>query len=938
MQVNINPKINIFALIVLTVFFSFLGLFSVKNASAATFQLSGKITTSSGDAVTGANIDVIDTTINTNAANTTSDSSGNYSVNINGGTYNVQVTPPAGSNFSPTIALSQNISANTVLNFILTPAGTVSLSGHVQDPLGNPVANQHVYLTATGSNTSIVGATTDSSGNYSISASSGTYDLHISGGNTSLSIPQSYQLIAYNYFLTQNTNLDITVPAKKVIVHVQDATGNPISDATLSTNDAYSANGLTISGTVTNAYGDSSFMSTTDGLGNATLWLLPNYSFPYTITAIPPSGSSYSPFVLNNISITNDTSLTITLQKTVILSGHVYDPLGNPVANQQVYLQSGSSIVLKSLTDNFGNYSLQVSSGTYDLHVSGGTSGNSLAIPQGYQLVAFGYSLTQNTVLDITIPAKRVDVHVQDTPGNPVSNIELVTNNAFSSGGLTMGGNITNAYGDSVYVSPVPKTDGLGNATLWLLPNSSSALTITATPPSGSIYSLFVLSNIFITSDQTEIISLQFIHDRPVTTATLSPAADAQGNYSDPTTVTLSATAASGFTIANTYYTIDGGVQQTYSTPFTVSGGGSHTITYWSVDNVGVPESPNTKTFTIHVNQSPSINAISNTTINEGDTYSASGSFTDPDSNSWTATVDYGDGSGVQPLTLSGTNFSLNHVYKDNGTYTVTVSVTDNQGAIGTGTATVTVKNVNPSVGAITAPTSPVQVNTPIAASASLTDAGVLDTHTASWDWGDGNTTTGTVTETNGSGSVSNNHTYTAAGVYTIILTVTDKDGGIGTSTFQYIVIFDPSAGFVTGGGTINSPKGAYTKDPTLTGEANFGFVSKYQKGANVPSGNTEFNFKAADFNFHARSYQWLVIAGSKSQYKGTGTVNGNGDYEFMLTAIDGKISGGGGTDKFRLKVWDKTTNNVIYDNQLAASDNSDLTTTIDSGSIIIHK
>ena len=125
---------------------------------------------------------------------------------------------------------------------------------------------------------------------------------------------------------------------------------------------------------------------------------------------------------------------------------------------------------------------------------------------------------------------------------------------------------------------------------------------------------------------------------------------------------------------------------------------------------------------------------------------------------------------------------------------------------------------------------------------------------------------------------------------------------------------------------------GAYTADPTLTGKATFGFVSKYQKGASVPSGNTEFQFHVANMNFKSTSYDWLVIAGTKAQYKGTGTVNSAGEYKFLLTAIDGS------PDMFRIKIWDKATEVVIYDNQLGSEDTADPTTVIQGGSIVIHK
>ncbi|MEW6570999.1 MAG: hypothetical protein AB1390_07470 [Nitrospirota bacterium] len=90
-----------------------------------------------------------------------------------------------------------------------------------------------------------------------------------------------------------------------------------------------------------------------------------------------------------------------------------------------------------------------------------------------------------------------------------------------------------------------------------------------------------------------------------------------------------------------------------------------------------------------------------------------------------------------------------------------------------------------------------------------------------------------------------------------------------GAEAYQYVVIYDPEGGFVTGGGWIESPIGAYVPDPALTGRGTFGFVSKYKRGATVPTGVTEFQFKVANLNFHSDTYQWLVVSGPKAQYKG---------------------------------------------------------------------
>ena len=57
-----------------------------------------------------------------------------------------------------------------------------------------------------------------------------------------------------------------------------------------------------------------------------------------------------------------------------------------------------------------------------------------------------------------------------------------------------------------------------------------------------------------------------------------------------------------------------------------------------------------------------------------------------------------------------------------------------------------------------------------------------------------------------------------------------------------------------------------------------------------------------------------------------------------MLTAVDAALTPSTEVDKFRIKIWDKATDEVIYDNQMDAADDADPTTDIGGGSIVIHK
>lgn len=93
-------------------------------------------------------------------------------------------------------------------------------------------------------------------------------------------------------------------------------------------------------------------------------------------------------------------------------------------------------------------------------------------------------------------------------------------------------------------------------------------------------------------------------------------------------------------------------------------------------------------------NVAPTVNLASTLDLVFTKTLDTTGSFTDPDLNeTYSATVDYGDGAGTQPLALDGHSFTLHHTYAAVGTYTVTVTVSDGRsGGSTTATMVVTVR------------------------------------------------------------------------------------------------------------------------------------------------------------------------------------------------------------------------------------------------------
>ncbi len=263
------------------------------------------------------------------------------------------------------------------------------------------------------------------------------------------------------------------------------------------------------------------------------------------------------------------------------------------------------------------------------------------------------------------------------------------------------------------------------------------------------------------------------------------------------------------------------------------------------------------------------------------------------------------------------------------GTTVVHWIITDNGGNVVEVDQSVTLSNYAPIITEIVAPTDPVNIVNPIKVTGYYEDDNL---HKAEWNWGDGNTSIGII-----GNEIQGVHYYENPGVYEIKLTITDNYDVSVTQDYRYVVVYDPEGSFVTGGGLIYSPRGASVLFPDSMGVASFGFVSRYVKNKVNPDGNTKFKFKAGNLDFKSTVYDWLVVAGSKAKFKGWGTINGEGDYQFLISAIDSDAKEKGNPDLFRIKIWETLSEDVVYDNEIGLGITDDPSTTLLGGSIVIH-
>ncbi|MBO0780109.1 MAG: hypothetical protein J2P37_14895, partial [Ktedonobacteraceae bacterium] len=244
-----------------------------------------------------------------------------------------------------------------------------------------------------------------------------------------------------------------------------------------------------------------------------------------------------------------------------------------------------------------------------------------------------------------------------------------------------------------------------------------------------------------------------------------------------------------------------------------------------------------------------------------------------------TTLINWGDGSPATVGMVSGSSSMLtvsgSHTYTQGGTFTLTVSATeDTRSAQSTGQAVVqpplalTAQNISALAGVV--------FNGQVATG---TFAGLSGPFSAIINWGDGNTTLGTVTVTgSGTFAVTGTHTYANSGNFLLTVTVVDTNGHSATSTSMATVTAPLTITVLTITSVEGAPFSGQVASGTFTGitgpftaTISWGDGTPSSSGTVLVSGNT-FTVNGSHTYTEEGSYPLTVTVSDTSGHQITGS------------------------------------------------------------------
>jgi chitodextrinase len=380
---------------------------------------------------------------------------GRFTVSLPPGTYDLRVTPPAGSGY--VAYTEQNIvvgSSDLQHDIVLVSLGG-ALSGVIRGYGGGVVPSASVWVgPASGPGTTQF-TYADQNGNYTLSLPPNTYRVQLNREPGVAGTPSTYWYYYETVVVNGPTTRDFQLPVIKLQGQVRRADGGGVANATV---------GATFRQNPPVADDNGVSSAQTDATGHYEL-LVFGGTVRLKVTAPAPLPNVSLP----DVTFDADTTFDIDVPDPVTVSGRVLGYGGVGLGGVSIEVSStGSYLTATTTSDGAGNYSVTLGPGTYDFGLSRfAVAGGA---PDRWSYTQRSLSVQAPMTLDFPLPVIRLEGQVTDANGSSVPNVQIVTDT---------GDSIPNVFYDSSHTTKVG--DAAGHYQILLF--KGAYVSMTATPP-----------------------------------------------------------------------------------------------------------------------------------------------------------------------------------------------------------------------------------------------------------------------------------------------------------------------------------------------------------------------------------------------------------------------------------------------------------------------